>query len=118
MYGDDAADEESRVAATAVVAIGTTVWFLVDGDETEVEDDDDDKEAEAAVEAHHNVELHAVAEHVKATAEEEVVAKRVKVAEEEAAEEEAAVEAAEQAAHWATEMDKALAYQRDVDRMR
>jgi hypothetical protein len=31
MYGDDAADEQSRVAATAVVAVGTTAWLLVDG---------------------------------------------------------------------------------------
>jgi hypothetical protein len=95
MYDDDAADEESRVAATAVVAAGTTTWLLLDGDETEVEDDDDEEEAEAAAEA----ERVAVTE-----------AKRV--VEAEAAERE---EAAEHAAHWVSEMDKALAYRRDVD---
>jgi hypothetical protein len=47
MYGDDATDEESRVAAMAVVTVGTTARLLLDGDETEVEDDDDDEEAEA-----------------------------------------------------------------------
>jgi hypothetical protein len=31
MYVDDVAEEESHVAATAVVAAGTTVWLLVDG---------------------------------------------------------------------------------------
>jgi hypothetical protein len=108
MYGDDATDEESRVAATAVVAAGTTAWRLLDGDETEVEDDDDEK-AEAAAEAQRDVELRAAAaeaERVKTAAEEE----RVKAAVEEEA------EAAEQAAHWEAEMDKALAYRRDVDR--
>jgi hypothetical protein len=50
MYGDDAADQESRVTATVVVAAGTA-WQLVDGDEMEVEDDDDDEEVEAAAEA-------------------------------------------------------------------
>jgi hypothetical protein len=87
MYGDDAADEESRIAATAVVAVGTTAWLLVDGDETEVEDDDDDEEAEAAVEAQRDAKLRAVEVRVKAAA-----------------------EPAKQAAHWAAEMDKALAY--------
>jgi hypothetical protein len=47
MYVDDAADEEPRVAATAVVATGMTVWLLVDDNETEVEADDKDEEAEA-----------------------------------------------------------------------
>jgi hypothetical protein len=51
MYDDDAEDKELRIAATAMVATGTTAWLLVDGDETEVEDDDDDEEAEATVEA-------------------------------------------------------------------
>jgi hypothetical protein len=51
MYGDDVADEESRVAATAVVAAGTMAWLLLDGDETEVEEEDDDEKAEAAAEA-------------------------------------------------------------------
>jgi hypothetical protein len=49
-------------------------------------------------------------ERVKAAAEEE----RVKAAAE--AKHARAAEAAEQAAHWAAEMDKALAYRRDVDR--
>jgi hypothetical protein len=30
MYDDDTTDEESRVAATAVVAAGTTAWLLID----------------------------------------------------------------------------------------
>jgi hypothetical protein len=47
MYGDNAADEESRVAVTAVVAVGMTAWLLVDGDEREVEDDDEEEEAQA-----------------------------------------------------------------------
>jgi hypothetical protein len=34
MYDNDVVDEESRVAATAVVAAGTTTWLPVDGDET------------------------------------------------------------------------------------
>jgi hypothetical protein len=59
MYIDDAADEQSRVAATAVVAVGTTAWLLVDGDETEVEDDDDEEEAEAAAEAERDAQLRA-----------------------------------------------------------
>jgi hypothetical protein len=87
MYGDDATDEESRMAATAVVAVGTTTWLLVNGDETEVEDDDDDEEAEAAVEAQRDAKLRAVEVRVKAAA-----------------------EPAKQAAHWVAEMDKALAY--------
>jgi biotin carboxyl carrier protein len=110
MYGDDAADEELRVAATAMVATKTTTWLLLDGDEMEVEDDDDEEEAEAAAEAQRDVELRAAAERAKEAAE----AERVKAAAE--AERAAATEAAEQAAHWAAEMDKALAYRRDVDR--
>jgi hypothetical protein len=51
MYVDDAADEEPRVAATAVVATGTTAWLLVDDDETEVEADDKDEEAKAECDA-------------------------------------------------------------------
>jgi hypothetical protein len=102
MYGDDAADEESRVATTAVVAVGTTAWLLIDGDETEVEDDDDnDVEVEAATEAQRDTELRAAEVRVKAAAEVECAA---------------AAEAAKQAAHWAAEMDKALAYRRDIDR--
>jgi hypothetical protein len=111
MYNDDAVDKESRIAVTAMVAAGTTAWLLLDTDKTVVEDDDE--EAEAAVEAHRDVELRAAAEGAKA------VAERVKAAEEEAAAEvkhAKAAEAAEQAAHWAAEMDKALAYQRDVGR--
>jgi hypothetical protein len=102
MYGDDAADEESPVAAMAVVAAGTTAWLLLD-----------DEEAEAATEAQRDVELCAAAERAKAAAE----AERVKAAaEEEAAAEAKRARAAEQAAHWAAEMDKALAYRRDVGR--
>jgi hypothetical protein len=96
MYGDDAADEESPVAAMAVVAAGTTAWLLLD-----------DEEAEAAAEAQRDVELCAAAERAKAAAE----AERVK-----AAAEAKRARAAEQAAHWAAEMDKALAYRRDVGR--
>jgi hypothetical protein len=77
MYGDDAKYEESRVAATAMVATGTTVWLHIDGDETEVEDNDDDKEAEAQRDA----ELRATEVRIKAAAEPE----RVKVAAIEAA---------------------------------
>jgi hypothetical protein len=47
MYGDDATDEESRIAATTMVPSGTMAWLLLDGDKTNVEDDDDDEEAEA-----------------------------------------------------------------------
>jgi hypothetical protein len=47
MYIDDAANEEPRITATAVVATGTMAWLLVDDDETEVEADDNDEEAEA-----------------------------------------------------------------------
>jgi hypothetical protein len=120
MYGDDAADEESRVAAMAVVAAGMTVWLLIDGGETEVEDSDD--EAEAAAEAHRDAQLHVAEVRVKAVAEAERVtamkAERVtateaeRVAEAEAEEH----EAVERAVHWAAEMDRALAYRRDVDR--
>jgi hypothetical protein len=105
IYDNNAADEESHIAATAMVAARTTAWLLVDGDETEVEDDDDeetedyDDNEETEAEAQRDVELCAAAERVKAAAPEE----------------EAVVEAAEQAAHWAAEMDKALAYRRDVD---
>jgi hypothetical protein len=76
MYDDDAADEELRVAVTAVVDTGTIAWLLLDANETEVEDDD--KEAEATAEAHRDVELRAAAEGTK------VATERVKVAEEEA----------------------------------
>jgi hypothetical protein len=70
MYGADAADEESRVAATAMLAAGTTAWLLIDSDEAEVEDDDDvDEEAEAAAKAQRDVELHAAELRVKAAAE-------------------------------------------------
>jgi hypothetical protein len=69
MYGDDAKYEESCVAATAMVATGTTVWLHIDGDETEVEDDDDDKEAEAVAEAQRNAELRAMEVRIKAAAE-------------------------------------------------
>jgi hypothetical protein len=58
-----------------------------------VEVDDDDEEAKAAAEAQRDVELRAAEVRVKAAA-----------------------KAAEQATHWAAEMDKALAYRRDVDR--
>jgi hypothetical protein len=85
-----------------VVAVGTTAWLLVDGDETEMEDDDDDEE----VEAQRDAQLRAAEVCVKAATEVERVAERE-------AEER---EAAERATHWAAEMDKALAYQRDVDR--
>jgi hypothetical protein len=98
MYGDDAEDEESHVGVMAMVATGTMVWLLVDGDETEVEDEDDEEEAEAT---QRDAELHAAEVRVKAVAEAERVS---------------AVEATEQATHWAAEMDKALAYRRDVDR--
>jgi hypothetical protein len=81
MYGDDAKYEESRVAATTMVATGTTVWLHIDGDETEVEDDDDDKEAEAAAEAQRDAELRATEVCIKAAAEPE----RVKAAAIEAA---------------------------------
>jgi hypothetical protein len=104
MYGDDAEDEESRIAATAMVAAGTTAWLLVDGNETEVEDDDDE-EVEATTEAHRDAEQRAVEVRVKAAAEAAAEVERA-----------AAAEAAEHAAHWAAEMDKDLAYQRDVDR--
>jgi hypothetical protein len=96
MYGDDAEDKEPRVAATAMVAAGTTAWLLVDSDETKVEDDDE----EAAAEALRDAELHAAEVCVKVAAE---------------AERAASAEAAEQAAHWASDMDKGLAYRRDVD---
>jgi hypothetical protein len=69
MYGDDAEDEESCVAAAAMVAGGTTVWLSVDGDETEVEDDDE--EAKAAAEAQRDTELRATEVRVKAAAEAE-----------------------------------------------
>jgi hypothetical protein len=114
MYGDDAADEESHVAAMAVVAAGTTAWLLVDGDETEVEDDDNDEEAEAVAEAHRDAQLHAVEVRIKVAAEAQRVAatEAGRVADDEAEER----EAAEQAVHWAAEMDKALAYRWDVAR--
>jgi hypothetical protein len=83
MYVDDAADEESHVTATAVVAAGTTAWLLVD-DKTEVEADDEDKDAEAAMEADCDAELRAVSE-----AECVTTAEATKH------------EAAERAAHWA-----------------
>jgi hypothetical protein len=107
MYADGAAAEESHVAAAAVVVAGNSVWLLVDSDETEVEDEDDDDEAAAAAEAACDAELRAGEVRVKAVAEAERVAE-AKPAECEAA--------AERATHWATEMDKALAYRRDVDR--
>jgi hypothetical protein len=74
MYGDDAANEESRIAVTAAVAAGTTAWLLVDGDETEVEDDDDEEEAETMSEAQCDAQLHAAKVRVKAAAEAEHVA--------------------------------------------
>jgi hypothetical protein len=55
MYDDDAEDKESCVAAMAMVAVGTTTWLLIYGNETEVEDDD--KKAKAAAEAQHDAEL-------------------------------------------------------------
>jgi hypothetical protein len=66
MYIHDAAAEETRVAATSVVESGTTVWLLVDGDDTEVEDDDEDEKAEA--EAEHDTELRAAEATVRAAA--------------------------------------------------
>jgi hypothetical protein len=57
-YVNDTADEESRVAVTAVVAAEMPAWLLVDGDETEVEDDDEEEETEAA-EAERDAELRA-----------------------------------------------------------
>jgi hypothetical protein len=109
MYGDDAADEESCVVVTAMVATGMTTWLLVNGDETKVEDDDKEEEAEAAAEAQRDAQLRATEVCIKAAAEAESVA----TAE---AERVAEAEAEEQAAHWVTEMDKALAYRWDVDR--
>jgi hypothetical protein len=47
MYVDDVAEEESHVAPAAVVAAGTAVWLLVDGDKMEVEDDGDEEAAAA-----------------------------------------------------------------------
>jgi hypothetical protein len=96
-----------------VVAAATIAWLLLDGDETEVEDDDDDDEAKAAAEAQRDVELHAATERATA-AEAEYVKAATEANEQAAAEEEAATEAkrtraaeaAEQAAHWAPEMDK------------
>jgi hypothetical protein len=78
-------------------------------EETEVEENDDDEQEEAAAEAQCSAELCAAEVRVKAAAE----AERVAAAE---AERVAEAEAAEQAMHWAAEMDKALAYRRDVDR--
>jgi hypothetical protein len=133
MYFDDAAAEESRDVTTVVVAAGrTSAWLLVDGDETEVKDDDKDEEAEAE----RDVELHAAdaaiheaatqcdAELAARTSEEHYVRRRmedlaesrVKVEAVLAAAEAAECEVVERAAHWAAEMDKALAYRRDVDR--
>jgi hypothetical protein len=96
MYGDDGEDKESCVAATAMVAVGTTAWLLIYGNETEVEDDD--KKAKAAAEAQHDAELRATEVRVKAAVEVE----RVKAAAEAEVERAATVE---QAVHWAAEMD-------------
>jgi hypothetical protein len=96
MYGDDAEDKESCVATMAMVAIGTTAWLLIYGNEIEVEDDD--KEAKAAVEAQHDAELHAAEVRVKAAVEVECVKAAAEAEVERAA-------TAEQAVHWAAEMD-------------
>jgi hypothetical protein len=78
-------------------------------------EDNDDKEVEAAVEAERDAQLCVAKVRVKAAAKAERVAatEADRIAEAEATEREAAVE---RAAHWAAEMDKAFAYQRDVDR--
>jgi hypothetical protein len=113
MYGDDATDEELCITATIVLAAGTMAWMLVDGEETVVEDEDDDEEAEAAADAQRDGHLRAAEVRIKAAAEAERAATDAdRVAEAEAEER----EAVERAAHWAAEMDKALAYRRDVDR--
>jgi cellobiose-specific phosphotransferase system component IIB len=91
-----------------MVAAGMTTWLLVNGDETKVEDDDKEEEAEAAAEAQRDAQLRAAEVRVKVAVEAEPVA----MAE---AERVAEAEAEEQATHWATEMDKALTYRRDVD---
>jgi hypothetical protein len=122
MYVDDVVEEESRVAATAMLATGTTMWLVVDGDKTDVEGDDEEEEAEAAAEAEHDAHLCAAEVRVKAAVEAErttaaeaehiTVTEAKCVAETEAKER----EATKRAMHWAAEMDKALVYQRDVDR--
>jgi hypothetical protein len=68
MYGKDAEDEELRIAATAMVAVGTATWLIVNSDETKVEDDDNDEEAEATVEAQRDADLRATDMRVKAVA--------------------------------------------------
>jgi ribosomal protein L19 len=141
MYMDDAAAEEERVATGAEV---TAAWVLFDGNEMKVEDNEDEAEAERdtllrAVEvairvaaAQRDAELAACAavERQQRHQVEDLAEGHVKVeAELAAVERVAAMEAAhitkvevvkrdtvERATHWADEIDKALAYQRDVDR--
>jgi hypothetical protein len=62
-YIDDTVNEESRVATTAMVAAGTTVWLLVYDDETEVEDNNNkDEKVEAVAEAERDTKLCAAVE--------------------------------------------------------
>jgi hypothetical protein len=110
--------------------------LLVDDDETEVEDNDEGEEAEAHAErdaelraadvaireaaAHRDTELATRASeerhercHAEDLAESCIKVQATLTTAE--AQRVAAAEATERVAHWAAEMDKALAYRRDVD---
>jgi hypothetical protein len=138
MYIDDAVAEESRVATVAVMASGTSTWLLVDDDEKEVDDEDEEAAAErdaelrvadaaireATTKSDAEMEARAWQDRYDRRYAEDLAEARVKVeaalasaeAKRVAAEEAAEREAADRAAHWAAEMDKALAYRRDVNR--
>jgi hypothetical protein len=128
MYMDDAATGEERVADAASVA---AAWELINGDETEVQDGDDDDKAEDDVElcvvkaairvasTQREAKLAACAamELEERCRAEELIATAATCAAVELAEVKAE-QVAQRSKPVMAEMEKALAYQRDVGPMR